>query len=168
MKIFNNNSKEVADISLNIEAIEFEEIFENGEVVLIPYNDKEFLKDVACLVYDTVMTNEPDWMYPDYNNSKLALCINTDSENFNVGLSVEAIPPKYTEEEKNVILSKASKEPILKGSDWNDYENWKEVFESAGKWHSKKNNCGEIYTYLIELQQDEQKLLQLCAQSPLH
>lgn len=154
MEILNKEgTKEICNIPFDIKSIQDKEIYSDKIHMLIPIQDKEILKAISYLVYDTVMTNEPEWMYPDYDNSKLALFINMDSEKFDVCLSIEAIPPKYTEKEKELILSQAKGESAFTASDW------RMIFASAEAWHNKENNCGEIRTYPIEMTREEESQL---------
>lgn len=155
MKVFNNH-KEVTDIPLSIENIKFENVILGESNMSLPLIDNEILKSVECLVYDIILKNEPDWMHPDFKKSKLSLLLNTESENIDICLVIEAIPPKYTDEEKNNILRTAN---ITNIDGWSEYEQWKMIFNSTEAWHSKENNCGEICTYQIELTQEEKDKL---------
>lgn len=161
MRVFDQDNKEIANASLDMNSIQYNKILTDGETVLIPYVNAEFLKAVSYLVYDVIMTNEPDWMLPDYNNSKLSFFIALNEGGFDVQLSVEAIPCQYTEEEKQILLDEASKGEGIGGL--NDYDIWLNIFASSEAWHSKQDNYGENWVYDMELTEEEKmKLESLC------
>lgn len=158
MKVFDQNNKEIVNLPLNIDSLQLDKIITDEiESVFIPYVNPEFLKAVGSLVYDVVWTNEPVWMCPDYDNSRMSLFITETAEGLNVNLSIEAIPCQYEEEEKQIILSEAKSGTGV--ACLYDYDTWVSIIASSEAWHSKENNYGENWVYKMELTEEEMKML---------
>lgn len=98
------------------------------------------------IIYDTVLNNSPDWMYPDYQKSKLYLYYNVDfNENVPI-IEAVVVPENFSKEQRKSLLKNADKTEADDG--WSEYNNWLFVFDSVDNFY-KKQSFGEVSNYKI-------------------
>lgn len=157
MKVFQYDSNSmqhevVADVPFSSAYIDREGIIED-ESTYIPYNDNALCEAVQPCICEIASRNE--WMFPDYDNVKIMIAVDTDGQQPRIQLMIEVEPPHYTEQDKTDILSHVSKEPIL---DWpSDCDNWCGIFDTAYAYHNGGTACGRdtMELYDMGLEPDE-------------
>ncbi|MEG1027905.1 MAG: hypothetical protein RSE07_04375 [Oscillospiraceae bacterium] len=148
----------VADVPFKLDSIKYKEIdIDGGEFISLPYFDEELKDDVESLALD-IAGNEY-WVYPNYNNIKVSIEINLDSNVFKASLCVDVQPPKYTEEEKTSILANSSREKLFSNTNDTEYSLWEDIFESAEAFYNN-GDLGSLELYDIEFTAEEQNELQ--------
>lgn len=154
-------NKVFADVPFNLRYVRYKAINNELEFIMLPYVDEKLQTAVGGLAYDIATNN--DWLYPDYDNVKMTILINTDgngTENFTASLCLEVQPPKYSEEEKADILASADKN--MYHTDFSEYTIWLDTFASAEAFHNGRDGgmSETMGTYDIEFEPEEQNALQ--------
>ncbi|MEF9984527.1 MAG: hypothetical protein RR847_04870 [Bacilli bacterium] len=139
-----------AQAPFNIDNIVYREIENDGMCMSIPYSDIELTDIVNGLAYE--IANNNDWVYPDYQNIKVAIIVSTIDEKFSATLRIDIEPAKFSDKTKADIL----KDTIIPS----EYENWINIFTSAEDFYNGDDGMSETTGfYPIEFTYEEQSNL---------
>lgn len=152
MKVYNCGEL-IVDIQLNSTCVNLGGIIDDGNNILLPYEDREFLTSIASLFDDVVSETKPLWKEPDYEKSKCYFYIIGDQ----IELLVEALPKCYTVKEKKLILQAANQS--IRKDGYSDYCEMLDRFDIIDNIVNTQNPMGEMCLYQLEMSAIEREVL---------
>lgn len=162
MKIYNGDVL-IVDTGLNQKDLCIECAVIGFNDVLIEYMDKELLSNLSVLITDVVSQTQPEWKFADYKNTKTYIYIAENNDGYDYRMSIEILPPRYSSEYISSVLERVSNVK-LPDDIFTEKENWIEIFHSAQKFY-ENNEDGEIWSYPLELSEEERNKLNMIAES---
>lgn len=143
MKILNYGMT-IYEAPLNFDSINRNGVIE-GEGVMLPYENKEFLDSVHFLFDEVVRESGVSWSQPDYEKSRVYFYINEE----NVSITFEVLPKDFPAATRQMMIDASNKEEANDG--WSDDLRLIAMFDDIDTILNSSNPIGVMGVYCVEL-----------------
>lgn len=148
-----NHGEIIVDVQLDMHFVSQDDVLDDGNNIMLPYKEPTFLNSIRPLMHDVIRQTGASWQVPDYQKSQAYFYISGGE----INLSIEVFPKDYSDDERQSMLSKESKETRNDG--WSDYFDLLNMFEDIDKILNEIDGVGEIYVYHLYLENEEKQKL---------
>lgn len=151
-----NETIVLADVPFDVKHIDVYNIKERE----FPYTDPALLRAVEFRIA-WKMANECEFQYIDHNKTKISFLSDSWDGLYSPQLMVEIFPPDYSTEEREKILSTASREPEFPDSndeyhrEWSWYNHWLEIFDILDNYKHGDDEDYGFYSIIFEPEEEK-------------